>query len=567
MNTARWIRISCSVCAALLVARPAAVITQSPAPLQASEVATILNAAMSSLADDGMAAAVVDRTGAILGVLSRGADAAGPDRAVSLARTGALFSNDRAPLSSRTVRFIGGIHFPPGVANAPNGPLYGVENTNRGCQLDARGDAIFNVPLAPTRSIEGTFGPTGAGEVAAPTPCRPSDTRGCSPGVTTGKPDARDNAGLPLDVPVDPGGLPLYRAGVLIGGVGVAGVPPSHAEYAAARASVASGGITTALSFPDPLPSPGAVYLDGVRLPFFSDCTTSSCVTATLSHLPAGARAGSLDGVTTVVAPRAGGIDPSGYLIGPFGSIAAGGLTLDEVTRAVAQAVARADVTRAQLRLPAGQSTRMAIGISDSTGRVLAVYRMPDTTFFSVDVAATKARNVYYFSSREGYEVLRQYLETNPYADYRWEPEPPAGQGWAMTNRTIGFGSQPLFPPGIDSARTATPGPWFDLLQYDTQNACTEGPGSSRGGNRSFANQSGIVWFAGSAPLYRGDQLIGGVGISGDGVDQDDYVAAAAVAGFEPPAQLRADRSEIVAPDGRRTRLPYAKFPRNPEIR
>ena len=36
------------------------------------------------------------------------------DLAVSLARTGAFFSNDQAPLSSRTVRFISGIHFPPG---------------------------------------------------------------------------------------------------------------------------------------------------------------------------------------------------------------------------------------------------------------------------------------------------------------------------------------------------------------------------------------------------------------------------------------------------------------------
>jgi len=35
------------------------------------------------------------------------------DVAVALARTGAFFSNDEAPLSSRTVRFISGIHFPP----------------------------------------------------------------------------------------------------------------------------------------------------------------------------------------------------------------------------------------------------------------------------------------------------------------------------------------------------------------------------------------------------------------------------------------------------------------------
>ena len=31
--------------------------------------------------------------------------------------------------------------------------------------------------------------------------------------------------------------------------------------------------------------------------------------------------------------------------------------------------------------------------------------------------------------------------------------------------------------------------------------------------------------FPGSVPIYRGDVLIGGLGVSGDGVDQDDMVA------------------------------------------
>ena len=54
-----------------------------------------------------------------------------PDPLVALARTAAFFSNNQAPLSSRTVRFISGIHFPPGIAFTPNAALYGIENTNR----------------------------------------------------------------------------------------------------------------------------------------------------------------------------------------------------------------------------------------------------------------------------------------------------------------------------------------------------------------------------------------------------------------------------------------------------
>jgi hypothetical protein len=52
---------------------------------------------------------------------------------------------------------------------------------------------------------------------------------------------------------------------------------------------------------------------------------------------------------------------------------------------------------------------------------------------------------------------------------------------------------------------------------------------------------------------------VGGLGVSGDGVDQDDYVTAGGAVGFEAPAAIRADQIVI---DG--VRLPYLKFPRNP---
>jgi uncharacterized protein GlcG (DUF336 family) len=543
---------------------------QPPALLSAADVAAVLNAAAVSLSDPTLAVAVVDRAGSILGVSARSdATPAIHNQAVSLARTGAFFSNDQAPLSSRTVRFISGIHFPPGVRNTPNAALYGIENTNRGCQLDQLGDAVFNQPLVRPRSILGTFGPTGAGQIAAPAACSPSDTTGCSPGITTGKVDVQDNAGLPLSVPVNPGGLPLYRGRRVIGGIGVAGVSPERAEYAAAiGATGATGtGITTALAFPDPLPTPGAVFLDGLRLPFFSSCTNSSCVSASVRNPPAGASASTPNGVAPVIAPRSGINAPDGYIIGPFASTVPGGLTLEDVRRLVEQGVDRANRTRAQIRLPLGQTTRMVFAVSDQTGKLLAAYRMPDATFFSFDVATAKARNAYYFSTREGYNVLRQYVDGNPYDDYRWEPEPPAGQGWAITNRTLNFGGQPLFPPGIDLEKRPTPGPWFDLFVYDTQNPCTEGPGPSRGANRNYLHQSGIVWFPGSAPVYKSGQLVGGIGVSGDGVEQDDYVTDGAVRGFEAPPELRVDRSVIVTGEGATVRLPYWKFPRNPITR
>jgi hypothetical protein len=153
---------------------------------------------------------------------------------------------------------------------------------------------------------------------------------------------------------------------------------------------------------------------------------------------------------------------------------------------------------------------------------------------FSVDVAVSKARNVVYFSGT-----------SRSAADLNGVPI-----GTAVTNRTIGFGAQPFFPPGIDGS---APGPFFNLYLQDVANPCTQGF------QVAGPNQSGVVFFPGSVPLYRNGNLVGGLGISGDGVDEDDYVAAGGSAGFETPTAIRADQVTI---DG--VRLPYQKFPTNP---
>jgi len=536
-------------------------------PLTAAEVTAIIRAAAESIGENTMAIAVVDRQGRILGAYSRpGAEPFAADTAATVARTGANFSNKDAPLSSRTIRFISGIHYPPGVPNQPNAELYGIENTNRGCQLDAANSGPFDRP----RSI------AGSGLTGPPLPCNASDTRGCAIGnefaltnrattrnigYVTGKADVFD-PGQPLDVPVNPGGFGIYRNGRVVGGVGVAGVPFDFAEYASFRAASVIG----ALPF-NPLPPPGAVFIDGLRLPFFAACISVQCVLDSVAQLPPRATAGSFDPSRMVFPPRDGLNVPEGFLIGPFASTVAGGLSAEDVSRIVAQTIARANVTRAMIRLPLTLPTSMVIAVSDETGRLLAAFRMADSTIFSFDVATSKARNAYYFSTREGYNVLRNYVDTNPYDHYTWTPDPPAGQGWAITNRTLSFGGQPLFPPGIDLEKAPTPGPFFDLFVYDLANPCTEGPGPSRGGNRSYLNQTGIVWFPGSTPLYKGGRLVGGLGVSGDGVSQDDYVTAGGALGFEPPPELRVDNSVIKTGAGDDVRLPYFKFPRNPERR
>jgi uncharacterized protein GlcG (DUF336 family) len=201
-------------------------------------------------------------------------------------------------------------------------------------------------------------------------------------------------------------------------------------------------------------------------------------------------------------------------------------------------AEAEANLTRAAIRLPPGSRARMVIAVSDLDGTIIGLRRMPDSTVFSIDVAASKARNMVYFNSS-----ARLPTDLN---------EVPIGT--AVTNRTISFGSQPLFPPGIDDS-PLNPGPFFNLYSNDTQNPCSQGLGSGL----ASGNNSGIVFFPGSAGLYKNGVLVAGLGVSGDGVDQDDFVTSAGTAGFEAPTNIRADQIFIEG-----VRLPYFKFPRNP---
>jgi uncharacterized protein GlcG (DUF336 family) len=470
-----------------------------PVMLSLADVMAVVQATAESVNSDAMVIAVTDRQGDILAVYEKpnapatatanfGIQAPTKEVAVALARTTSFFSNDQAPLSTRTVRFISGIHFPPGIAFTGNAPLYGIENTNRGCPFNT--DYLRGQEYPPSRSIDGT---------------QPGL------GILTGKADLNDSD----PSAVNPGGVPLYKDGEMVGGVGVAGVPLDVAEFAAFSGSVGAG------FGPHPV-APGVVIIGGIAVPFVKQTT-----------MPAGYAAGSADGMYVLgpfSSPRPA---PDGDLIathaGPIG-----GLTQGEVQRIINNAVAEANQTRAVIRLPIGSRARMVFAVSDLDGTLLALHRMPDATVFSIDVAVAKSRNVIFFSG-----------PNRTAADL-----PGVPMGTAITNRTIGFGAQPIYPPGVDGS---SPGPFFSLYQFDTLHPCTQG---SQPAN---PNQNGIVLFPGALPLYKNSVLVGGLGVSGDGVDQDDFVTAAGAAGFEAPAHIEADQ---IIDQG--VRLPYLKFPQNP---
>ncbi len=486
---------------------PAAVPPYTPSTannvLTQAEVQSIALAAAASV-NVPLVIAVSDRRGAILAVYQTtgapttavsnfGRMVPADEEAAALARTAAYFSNDQAPLSSRTVRYISASHFAPGIANTASGPLYGIENTNRGCS--------FHVNFLPGQSLPVT------GLLHGPGP---------GLGIQTGKVDVLDSD----QTAVNPGGVPIYKNNRVAGGIGVVAAQGTAnynaiVEYAGVAGTVGNG-------FAPTVPYPGAVVVGGFTLPFVK-----------YTALPSGVSAGTGAGAFTLGPMAGSGQAPEGDLIAEQGSKFANGLTLAQVQQVVQQVIATANVTRAAIRLPVGSRARFVIAVADLDGSLLALYRMPDATMFSVDVAVAKSRNVIYFSGQN--------------AEVDMPGVPP---GTAVTNRTIGFGAQPLYPSGIDGT---SPGPFFQLFLNDLAHPCTQG---SQAAN---PNQNGVVFFPGALPLYLNGQLVGGLGISGDGVDQDDYGAAGGAAGFDAPMAIRADNLVL-----RGVRLPYQKFPENP---
>ncbi|MCZ6501937.1 MAG: heme-binding protein [Gammaproteobacteria bacterium] len=89
----------------------------------------------------------------------------------------------------------------------------------------------------------------------------------------------------------------------------------------------------------------------------------------------------------------------------------------------------------------------------------------------------------------------------------------------------------------------------------------------------SFSNlPNGIQIFPGSVPIYRGNTLVGGVGVSGDGVDQDDMISFLGLhrAGLRlntgvgnAPPEIRADTLDI---PNQSSRLRYVNCPQLPFI-
>jgi uncharacterized protein GlcG (DUF336 family) len=233
------------------------------------------------------------------------------------------------------------------------------------------------------------------------------------------------------------------------------------------------------------------------------------------------------------------------------------GPTAGEVRVILREALAVAERTRAQIRRPAGSKARVSISVVDTSGAILGIVRGRDAPIFGIDVSLQKARTAAFFSSDTAADELDAYLAamTSVLSLVR-EPEiavpdyvqqarvflgPEALTGnVAFSNRAVGNLARPFYPDGIDGRG---PGPfslpfneWSPFstgLQLDLvlpglvvfllggdPETCPDPAGDLL---PQLAN--GIQIFPGSVPIYRGSTLVGAVGVSGDGVDQDDLIA------------------------------------------
>lgn len=291
----------------------------------------------------------------------------------------------------------------------------------------------------------------------------------------------------------------------------------------------------------------------------------------------------------------AGKAVPDGWLVAPKDS-ADGLITATDVENIINQGIESANKVRAAIRLKVtilsvtnvktnpGPRTRMVFAVTDKDGNVLGLYRMKDATVFSIDVAVAKARNTAYYADPSQLQNIDRVDD-----NHDGTPDASVPAGAAFSNRTFRFLAEPRFPQGADSSKPGAfsilndPGFKNNLLKSSNPNvnvgavensgapqAYTDfqsvlgfdafNPGRNFRNPNNIANQNGIVFFPGSAPLYnQAGTLIGGFGVSGDGVDQDDVVTFAGRTDFAAPQALRADQFFV-----RGVRLPYQKFNRNP---
>src|SRR3954471_2442793 len=545
--------------------------------------------------------------------------------AIARAITGAYLSSNGNAFTTRTANQILQEHFNPGVRNTPGGPLFGTQFSQLSC-------SDFNTTASTVP------GATNVGPHRSPL--------GFSPGSS---------------------GLPLYKNGVLAGGIGVMAeniysfdpnvfdVDQDDGEIIAIAGQVGYE--------PPPQILASNITVNGITLRY-TDATPANLkapVRSTGSFTPvavppvlantgnpgyfAGPAAGQTAIAGTVYGAPESGIVPDGT----FGPVLYPGTTIRSfvfvdaagnvrnpptnglvpvgaaITAAEAQALMTSTLNvaymgRAQIRNPNNSFIQVSVSIVDLDGNVLAHARTPDAPVFGADVARQKARSAVFFSRGDAPAMINNITApppstgppngTGPFSDYITRSQALVGpgvfaDGIAWSEVGVGDISRPFYPDGIDGNPPGSlslpfsrwslfsTGLQLDLVAGDILNGIATGaqpqqgcafigavpvpgqllpnlvPGivlpTLSGGKTLLAN--GLQIFSGGFPIYRGNVLVGGIGISGDGIQQDSMVSYLGIQNGpqtlnNAPQSIRNDT--LAPPAGNGIFLRYVNCPASP---
>ncbi|MBH1998922.1 MAG: heme-binding protein, partial [Sphingomonadaceae bacterium] len=465
--------------------------------------------------------------------------------AIAKAITGAYLSSGGNAFSTRTASMIVQQHFPPAptTAGLESGPLFGVQFSQLPCSdLSARYMSSGSAALiGPKRS--------------------------------------------PLGLAADPGGFPLYKNGVVVGGIGVMadgvyGSDPDILDTDNDPEEYIALAATQGFEAPETIRA-SRITVDGTSLRY-SDATYAGLrASGGVSFAAINGSAGKLvavrgyygDPAPMILAGAAYGSEASGIrparsseFSKPDAFVLTDGsganrfpiraatdagdvaqpLTAAEVTAMLEEAFATMSRARAQIRQPLDSRAQVTISVVDTRGQALGIVRSPDAPIFGTDVSLQKARTAAFLSGSHAAPDLLGSASADVVGFvakarlFLNDPISLTGQ-YAFADRAIGNLSRPYFPDG-EVGRPSGPfsrpiaqfNPFSTGLQTalvvgdlgahlafvtgasasDTPQRCSAVPTVS-GRNRV---QNGIQIFPGSVPIYRGNVLVGAIGVSGDGI-------------------------------------------------
>ncbi len=339
-----------------------------------------------------------------------------PDTLAAIAKaiTGAYLSSEGNAFTTRTANQIVQEHFNPGERNQPSGPLFGVQFSQLACS-----DFMMASP---------------------------------EPGTSVGPQRS------PLGMSADPGGLPLYKNGTVVGGIGVIsdglyGIDKNILNNDRDNDEMIAVAGTFGFAAPKPrradrITVEGKTFryadVDFENLPVSpEDAPAYDSLGAEMGMLRAvnGYTDGAIVAGTAFTTPESGvrAVQAGDYPpadVADFQALQAftfvdennqvrfpprdgmdaaelaqaGGaapISADEVTQLMKSALGVALRGRAQIRTPQSTPIRVTVSVVDSQGNILGMMRTRDGPIFGSDVSLQKARTATFFSSKDAASVLR----------------------------------------------------------------------------------------------------------------------------------------------------------------